>query len=242
MYVGTAPSARIFHSAVFRSVETVQESEASSSVDAAASSSASSSTSSSTSTTTRSLIYVFGGRVGKRKSSNELFQLDTDTLQWSLVPTSGITPTARWGHICVLREPYLLVIGGYDKQEAVWNVEQLDLNTLTWSINTQLTDLCPGDRSLTCSAYGITASKVCYCYRLERRERVTHALPLLCVYCTHVSNSSLASVCIISSSFIKWFAHLMPSTYICLSLCLSLSIHLCVCVGLHVWWYAHDFV
>ncbi|KYQ92341.1 Kelch repeat-containing protein [Tieghemostelium lacteum] len=67
-------------------------------------------------------LYVFGGTIqmdpqqsvvsSQLHCDNELYQLDTDTLQWTLIRPHGILPSPRSGHICLAIQSRLVVIGG----------------------------------------------------------------------------------------------------------------------------------
>ncbi len=58
-------------------------------------------------------LWSFGGEIEFGKSqSGELFKLDVETKQWTTITTSGVSPSARFGHTMGSTDGFLWVFGG----------------------------------------------------------------------------------------------------------------------------------
>ncbi len=57
-------------------------------------------------------LWSFGGQLLDKTLSSELFKLDVETKQWTLITTSGVSPSARSQHTMGTTDGFLWVFGG----------------------------------------------------------------------------------------------------------------------------------
>ena len=60
-------------------------------------------------------LYVYGGSDGNR-SLGDVYVLEAERFQWSLVSVIGPLPPAREGHTAVMLSSYMVVTGGMSRQ------------------------------------------------------------------------------------------------------------------------------
>ena len=73
-------------------------------------------------------LYVFGGRIDQ-KATNELWSFDTQTLQWSLLPSHGDSPLSVAGHTATLVDSKMIVLFGYGPERGYTDkVQEYDLS------------------------------------------------------------------------------------------------------------------
>lgn len=84
-------------------------------------------------------LFIFGG-CGKSFDTpveeyfDDLYILNTETMVWKRVATTGIPPAKRNSHTCVSWKNKIIVIGGEDTQNYYMSdVQMLDTDTLTWT-------------------------------------------------------------------------------------------------------------
>ncbi|KAJ0680400.1 putative transcription factor WD40-like family [Helianthus annuus] len=84
-------------------------------------------------------LFIFGGS-GKSCDTlveeyfDDLYILNTETMVWKRVATTGIPPSKRNSHTCVSWSNKIIVIGGEDTQNYyLSDVQMLDTDTLTWT-------------------------------------------------------------------------------------------------------------
>ncbi|KAI7753914.1 hypothetical protein M8C21_011990 [Ambrosia artemisiifolia] len=84
-------------------------------------------------------LFIFGGS-GKSVDTlieeyfDDLYILNTETMVWKRVATTGIPPSKRNSHTCVSWTNKIIVIGGEDTQNYyLSDVQMLDTDTLTWT-------------------------------------------------------------------------------------------------------------
>ncbi|KAI3785649.1 hypothetical protein L1987_44773 [Smallanthus sonchifolius] len=84
-------------------------------------------------------LFIFGG-CGKSFGTSveeyfdDLYILNTETMVWKRVATTGIPPAKRNSHTCVSWKNKIIVIGGEDTQNYYMSdVQMLDTDTLTWT-------------------------------------------------------------------------------------------------------------
>ncbi|XP_042502767.1 rab9 effector protein with kelch motifs-like isoform X2 [Macadamia integrifolia] len=83
-------------------------------------------------------LFIFGGCGKSWQSSyevyyNDLHILDTESLEWQKVVTSGNPPSARDSHTCSSWTNKIIVIGGEDSSDCyLSDVHILDTDTLVW--------------------------------------------------------------------------------------------------------------
>ncbi|KAF5792633.1 putative galactose oxidase/kelch, beta-propeller, kelch-type beta propeller [Helianthus annuus] len=84
-------------------------------------------------------LFIFGG-CGKSSDTpveeyfDDLYILNTETMVWKRVATTGIPPAKRNSHTCVSWKNKIIVIGGEDTQNYYMSdVQMLDTDTLTWT-------------------------------------------------------------------------------------------------------------
>ncbi|CAI9281517.1 unnamed protein product [Lactuca saligna] len=84
-------------------------------------------------------LFIFGG-CGKSFDTpveeyfDDLYILNTETMLWKRVATTGIPPAKRNSHTCVSWKNKIIVIGGEDTQNYYMSdVHMLDADTLTWT-------------------------------------------------------------------------------------------------------------
>nr|XP_043615824.1 rab9 effector protein with kelch motifs [Erigeron canadensis] len=84
-------------------------------------------------------LFIFGG-CGKSSGTpveeyfDDLYILNTETMVWKRVGTTGIPPGKRNSHTCVSWKNKIIVIGGEDTQNYyLSDVQMLDSDTLTWT-------------------------------------------------------------------------------------------------------------
>lgn len=77
---------------------------------------------------------MFGGIVNDQLTA-ELSSFDTETGQWTPVPSYGSAPHARKGHVLVSSEDgrYVWVFGGLDENGPLADLTVLDMDHQTWS-------------------------------------------------------------------------------------------------------------
>jgi len=90
-------------------------------------------------------MYVFGGVDQEQQSSNQLWQLDLDKLEWTRCQTKGESPTERNGHGSVLYKKQLIIFGGFSfqKQELMNDLWLFNLENLEWLKINPVNDLPP---------------------------------------------------------------------------------------------------
>jgi len=76
-------------------------------------------------------MIVFGGTDGTQ-CFNDVHVLNTDTLKWSEVVTSGEPPAPRVFHSATLLEGRMVIFSGHDGETKHDDVQVLDLVTMTW--------------------------------------------------------------------------------------------------------------
>ncbi|KAK9054443.1 hypothetical protein SSX86_025521 [Deinandra increscens subsp. villosa] len=84
-------------------------------------------------------VFIFGG-CGKSFDTlveeyfDDLYILNTETMVWKRVATTGIPPSKRNSHTCVSWTNKIIVIGGEDTQNYyLSDIQMLDTDTLTWT-------------------------------------------------------------------------------------------------------------
>lgn len=84
-------------------------------------------------------LFIFGG-CGKSSDTpveeyfDDLYILNTETMVWKRMATTGIPPAKRNSHTCVSWKNKIIVIGGEDTQNYYMSdVQMLDTDTLTWT-------------------------------------------------------------------------------------------------------------
>jgi len=96
-------------------------------------------------------MLVFGG--GKDGGIlNSVYELDLDTYAWTLLSTSGTSPSARWSHAGIYdsQEHSMVIFGGRDLGSSLNDLWVLDLTTLTWQ---EITASGPSARMGTRATY-----------------------------------------------------------------------------------------
>ncbi|KAH7425775.1 hypothetical protein KP509_11G070000 [Ceratopteris richardii] len=80
------------------------------------------------------ITYIFGGRVTNYVKVEETYAIDSRTLLWVKLSTSGSIPTARDGHAAAFDgNKRLFIFGGRNEENKLLNdVYYLDLKTMTW--------------------------------------------------------------------------------------------------------------
>ena len=58
-------------------------------------------------------LYIWGGALSSVPIDNIVYKLDLSTLIWSIIPCSGVAPSARYGHSAIVYGNYMYVYGGY---------------------------------------------------------------------------------------------------------------------------------
>lgn len=105
-----------------------------------------------------SSIYIFGGTNGN-SYFNDLYILNTETMQWTVATTQGTPPDPRAGHSCVLYGGEQMYIFGGGNDEKIFNdLYCLDINTLTWRRETIKGNIEPVKR--TYHTASVIASKM----------------------------------------------------------------------------------
>ncbi|XP_078358816.1 attractin-like protein 1 [Oculina patagonica] len=88
-----------------------------------------------------SSLYVFGGRIDK-KATSELWAFDTRTLHWNLLPSQADSPLSVAGHTATLVHSKMIVLFGYGPGRGYTDkVQEYDLETGKWSIYDAPTDI-----------------------------------------------------------------------------------------------------
>merc|ERR1712176_229285 len=81
-------------------------------------------------------MYIFGGRTGinmEEQAMNDLWKLDTTSLKWTKVETTGTPPCPRSFHQMVTdNDSSLYVFGGCGENGRLADLYKLDLKTLMW--------------------------------------------------------------------------------------------------------------
>ena len=84
-------------------------------------------------------VILFGGATGGGSlATEELYVLDLtspkQSLQWEIVPVSGVTPGRRYGHTLVFHKPHLILFGGNNGLTTLNDLWTLDVQTIpfTW--------------------------------------------------------------------------------------------------------------
>lgn len=105
-------------------------------------------------------LFIFGG-CGKSFDTpveeyfDDLYILNTETMVWKRVATTGIPPAKRNSHTCVSWKNKIIVIGGEDTQNYYMSdVQMLDTDTLTWTKLVTNGDLLPPRAGHTTIALG----------------------------------------------------------------------------------------
>jgi hypothetical protein len=78
-------------------------------------------------------LYVFGGSGASGEKLSDAYQLDTTTLTWTALATSGDAPSGREGHTAVVLDQKLYIFGGADAYGNLNDVRVLDLGSLRWA-------------------------------------------------------------------------------------------------------------
>ncbi|MBI5248421.1 MAG: hypothetical protein HY912_02905 [Desulfomonile tiedjei] len=80
-------------------------------------------------------VLLFGGRSTMQEYCNDVLAYDPDTDVWSTVTTSGMPPSARYGHTAVLdaERGFMYIFGGRSAAGALNDCHRLDISTNTWS-------------------------------------------------------------------------------------------------------------
>jgi len=103
----------------------------------------------------------YGGGTDDGQASNEMFELDLDTLVWSKVSFRGDPITGRMGHYCVMLEDNtMLVFGGNDNSRMLADSYSFNYDTKTWK------NLRPsGDNPVARTAHnGVRINQYVYTY------------------------------------------------------------------------------
>lgn len=105
-------------------------------------------------------LFIFGGS-GKSVDTpveeyfDDLYILNTETMVWKRVATTGIPPAKRNSHTCVSWKNKIIVIGGEDTQNYyLSDVHMLDTDTLTWTKLVTTGELLPPRAGHTTIALG----------------------------------------------------------------------------------------
>ena len=78
-------------------------------------------------------MYIFGGGDGKMWLC-DLYKFNLVSRQWSLVETTGQSPTGRLQHSSVIHGKRIFIFGGEpDRLRQLNDLYSLDLDTLEWS-------------------------------------------------------------------------------------------------------------
>jgi leucine-zipper-like transcriptional regulator 1 len=80
----------------------------------------------------KSNIYVFRGGDG-RDYLNDLHELNTGTLTWQKVESSGNKPPPRANHSSALIKNNLCIFGGWDGSKRLNDLFLMDLDIMNWS-------------------------------------------------------------------------------------------------------------
>eukprot|EP00639_Heterosigma_akashiwo_P017454 CAMPEP_0206398526 /NCGR_PEP_ID=MMETSP0294-20121207/24219_1 /ASSEMBLY_ACC=CAM_ASM_000327 /TAXON_ID=39354 /ORGANISM="Heterosigma akashiwo, Strain CCMP2393" /LENGTH=459 /DNA_ID=CAMNT_0053854037 /DNA_START=202 /DNA_END=1582 /DNA_ORIENTATION=+ len=80
-------------------------------------------------------LLFFGGGVKGGRFTNELLQLDLDTMVWSRLETTGEAPCARYKHQALLVQDKLYIVGGGCYLPPTEEIDAfcLDLRTMVWA-------------------------------------------------------------------------------------------------------------
>lgn len=74
----------------------------------------------------KNFIILYGGG-GKNKIFDDLWTLDTTTMEWSQPKVSGQKPSPRWGHTATLVNDKMYVFGGVYENKMLDKVFELDI-------------------------------------------------------------------------------------------------------------------
>jgi hypothetical protein len=77
-------------------------------------------------------MFVFGG-IGEAGRFNDLHELRIEKRQWKRIKSSGVPPSARNGHVCVVvrQKKALLIQGGFDGERRS-DFHLFDIDSSTW--------------------------------------------------------------------------------------------------------------
>jgi dynein heavy chain len=79
-------------------------------------------------------LFVFGGYRKTTRRLNDLYELNLETMTWSVPALEGEAPSPRYGHSAVLAGALMFVMGGIDSaNNAIADVGILDLRLKTWT-------------------------------------------------------------------------------------------------------------
>uniref|UniRef100_A0A0G4HTR7 Uncharacterized protein n=1 Tax=Chromera velia CCMP2878 TaxID=1169474 RepID=A0A0G4HTR7_9ALVE len=79
-------------------------------------------------------IVYFAGRGEGGKHFKDLYALDTSTLTWHPLQSSGEAPEARKGHTCVRSGDSLYFFGGKNRTHFFGDLFALDMDSMAWSV------------------------------------------------------------------------------------------------------------
>lgn len=80
-------------------------------------------------------MIVFGGATAGRGHLNDMYSLDTETLEWSCIAYASAAPPGRSRHSMVYAPPLqaLIVFGGADETQDFGDLWLFHVPTRTWS-------------------------------------------------------------------------------------------------------------
>jgi hypothetical protein len=80
-------------------------------------------------------LWSFGGLTSGKSSSGELFRLDVKTKHWTMITTSGVSPSGRLSHTMTSTEGFLWVFGGQTcSPNMIQNCLSLDPSDRMWRL------------------------------------------------------------------------------------------------------------
>lgn len=93
------------------------------------------------------IMYVFGGRTETERYS-DLYALNTHTMEWSYINTTGNIPCPRSSQTASVCGSYLCVFGGFDGKDSLNTFHLLDLETFNWIGSQPHETVGPRDRHI----------------------------------------------------------------------------------------------
>lgn len=106
------------------------------------------------------IMYVFGGRT-ETERYNDLYALNTHTMEWKQVASTGSAPVPSSSQTVNVCGRHVCVFGGFDGKESLNSLHLLDLDTMHWTSSEQHSSITARDRHIAEVVYtGETSAKI----------------------------------------------------------------------------------